>query len=338
MKNQIVSAMLALMLTGPLATSQTGDWQVVENLPQRTLISVEDLHHVIHDNCRFQSVVDGQLFCEYGTHPFGGPSEVVFRQESIRAVRREQNGTLIGLGIGAGAGAAIGAGADSNPAIGRGGSAIVSAGIYGAFGALIGSAHGHFSHGKIVYQNPSDQTKTSESAPIEREPVSDRITAEGMSADQISPDPIAAARSPYLQPEDVAADTKARVTLAQFPGRRPGPPFSRGRGYPGPAYPQMWSGRPSGRHALVGAIIGGLLGAAVGFKGNASAGSAVACTALGAGLGAAIGLSVPSFPGPQMYRRGWRGDHEEASRSNSSFRPDMSVAEPQSTGTPNEVQ
>jgi hypothetical protein len=154
-------------------------------------------------------------------------------------------------------------------------------------------------------------------------------------------DRIAAARGPYTRPEDVLPSINARVTLAQFPGRRPGPPFSRSRGYPSPAYPQMWSGRPSGRHALVGAIIGGLLGAAVGAKGNASAGSAVAWTALGAGLGAAIGLSVPSFPsfpGPQMYRRGWRDDREQASRPNSAFRPEVSITEAQSTGTPTEVQ
>jgi hypothetical protein len=320
--------LMKLLISSP-ALAQTGDWQVVENLPRRSLISVEDLHHVIHNTCRFQSVVDGQLFCEYGPHLFG-PSEIAFRQESIRAVRREHNSTLIGLAVGAGAGAVFGAARDPDPGIGRGGSALVGAGVYGAFGAMIGSAHGHFSHGRIIYQNPSNKTPTSES-PTDREPTNELSTSDRM----------AAARSSYMQSEELSPDASAHLTLAQFPGRRSGPPFSRGRGYPGQAYPQMWSGRPSGRHALIGAIIGGALGAAIGAKGNAGGRATFAFGAVGAGLGAAIGLSVPSypsFPGPQMYRRGWRDDREEASRSNADFRPDVSVAEAAAPGGPATVQ
>jgi hypothetical protein len=318
---RIAPPLLTLLLLGSPVLAQTGDWQAVENLPQRSLISLEDLHHVIHDTCRFHGVVDGQLFCEYGPH-LVGPSEIAFRQESIRAVRQEQNSTLISLAIGAGAGAVFGAARDPDPGIGRGGSALLGAGVFGFFGAMIGSARSHFSHGKIIYQNPSDQTRSSES-PTNRKPTNDLSTA----------DRIAAARSPYTQhtqPEDVSADANAHVILAQFPGRRPGPPFSRGAGYPRSAYPAMWSGRPSGRHALIGALIGGLLGAAAGAKGNGR--RTLAFGAVGAGLGAAIGLSVPSYPGAEMYRRGWRDDREEASRSSAGFRPDVSVAEAQSIG------
>jgi hypothetical protein len=318
--------LMNLLIQSP-ALAQTGDWQVVENLPRRSLISVEDLHHVIHDTCRFQSAVDGQLFCEYGAG-FSGPSEIAFRRESVRAVRQEHNSTLIGFAVGAGAGAVLGAARDAYPGLGRGGSALVGAGLLGGIGALVGSAHGHFSHGKIIYRNPSGQTPTSQS-PTDREPTNDLLTS----------DRIAAARSPYMQSEEVSADASVHVTLAQFPGRRPGPPFWRGRGYPGPAYPQMWGARPSGRHALVGAIIGGLLGAAVSAKGNAGVRASFAISAVGAGIGAGIGLSVPAYPGPQMYRRGWRDDHydrEEASRSNSAFPPE--VAEAQPTGNPTQVQ
>lgn len=324
----LMTCLLMKLLIPSPALAQTGDWQVVENLPERTLISVEDMHHVIHNSCRFQSVVDDQLFCEYGAHLFG-PSEIAFRQESIRAVRREHNSTLIGLGIGAGAGAVFGAAANSSPGGGRGGSAIIDAGILGAFGAILGSANGHFSHGKIIYQNPS-KAPTSPS-PTDREPTNHLSTD----------DRIAAARSPYTQPEDISADTSAHVTLAQFPGRRSGPPFSRGARYARPAYPAMWSGRPSGRHALIGAIIGGALGAAVGAKGNAGGRATFAIGAVGAGIGAAFGLSIPSYPsypGPQMHRRGWRDDREEASRSNADFRPDMSLAEAESPRGPATVQ
>ncbi|HWY04317.1 MAG TPA: hypothetical protein VNX60_11650 [Candidatus Acidoferrum sp.] len=319
---RIAPPLLTLLLVGSPVLAQTGDWQAVENLPQRSLISVEDLHQVIHDTCRFHGVVDGQLFCEYGPH-LVGQSEIAFRQKSTRAVRQEQNSTLIGLAIGASAGAVFGAARDPDPGVGRDGSALVGAGVFGFFGAMIGSARGHFWHGKIIYQNPSDQTRSSES-PTDRKPTNDLATA----------DRIAAARSPYTQPEDVSADANAHVILAQFPGRRPGPPFSRGAGYPRSAYPAMWSGRPSGRHALIGAVIGGLLGAAAGAKGNAGGRRRLAFGAVGAGLGAAIGLSVPSYPGAEMYRRGWRDDREEASRSSAGFRPDVSVAEAQSFGKP----
>ncbi len=117
MRNLSIAPLLVLLLISSLAAAQTEDWQVVENLKPRTLISVEDKHHVIHDSCRFRGVVDSQLFCEYGSHPFG-PSEIVFRQESIRAVRREHNSALIGLTSGAGAGAIIGASREASAELG----------------------------------------------------------------------------------------------------------------------------------------------------------------------------------------------------------------------------
>jgi hypothetical protein len=320
MMNHIASAVLALMLTGPLAAAQTGDWQVVENLPQRSLISVEDMHHVIHDTCRFQSVSDGQLFCEYGSG-FSGPSEIAFRRESVRAVRQEHNSTLIGLAIGAGAGAVFGAARDTTPGIGRGGSALVGAGVYGGVGALVGSAHGHFSHGKVIYQNPNDQPRNDQ-ARTDGPSQTDDAESQGLEPgnDIAAADRIAAARRPYTPPEDVSAGTNARVTLAQLPRRRPGPPFSPGLGYPPPTYPRMWMGEHSGRHAAIGALIGLGIGVAVCVKGNAGVRASLAIGAVGAGIGAAIGSSIPSFPSRNMYRRGWPDDDEEALRS----KPDLS--------------
>jgi hypothetical protein len=328
MKNHIASAVLALMLTGPLAAAQTGDWQVVEKLPQRTLISVEDMHHVIHETCRFQSAVDGQLFCEYGSG-FSGPSEIAFHRESVRAVRQEPNSTLIGLAVGAGAGAVIGAARDPYSGIGRGGSALVGSGIYGGIGALVGSAHGHFSHGKVIYQNPNDQPRNA--GPSQTDDAESQDLEPG--DDIAAADRIAAARSPYTRPEDVSVGTNARVTLAQFPRRRPGPPFSRGLGYPPPTYPGMWMGEHSGRHALIGAIIGGGLGVAVAAKGNAGVRASLAIGTLGAGLGAAMGLSIPSFPSRNMYRRGWPDDDEDAFRA----KPDFSKPDPKKSASTKKV-
>jgi hypothetical protein len=325
MKNNIASAVLALMLTGPLAAAQTGDWQVVENLPQRSLISVEDMHHVIHDTCRFQSVVDGQLFCEYGSG-FSGPSEIAFRRESVRAVRQEHNSTLIGLAVGAGAGAVFGAARDTTPGIGRGGSALLGAGVYGGIGALVGSSHGHFSHGKVIYQNPNENEQPRNASPSQTYAFESQDLAPG---DNIAAaDRIAAARSPYMPPADGSTGKNAPVTVAQFPRRRPGPPFSPGPGYPRPSYPGMWMGEHSGRHALIGAIIGGGLGVAVAAKGNAGVRASLAIGTLGAGIGAAMGLSIPSFPSRNLYRRGWPGDDEEARRSKSGLsKPDPKKAE-----------
>ena len=288
---------------------------MVENLPQRTLISVEDMHHVIHDTCRFQSVVDGQLFCEYRSG-FSGPSEIAFRRESVRAVRQEHNSTLIGLAVGAGAGAVIGAARDPYPGIGRGGSTLVGAGLLGSIGTLVGSAHGHFSHGKIIYQNPSDKTRTSEWLPTDREPTNDFSTA----------DRVAAARSPYTQPENAASDAP-HITLAQFPGRPPGPPFSRYGGYPRANYPGMWRGSSSPRHAAIGALIGFGIGAALGAKANkdptpgATLKASLLVGSVVGVLGALIGQGAPPYarlqrPRERRTEKGWTEQDEMVSRPN----------------------
>jgi hypothetical protein len=216
---------------------------------------------------------------------------------------------LIGLAVGAGAGAVFGAARDTTSGIGRGGSALVGAGVYGGLGALVGSAHGHFSHGKVIYENPSDQPRNA--GPSQTD---DAISQDLEPGDDIAAaNRIAAARSPYTLPEDVSAGTNARVTLAQFPRRRAGPPFAQGRGYPRPTYPGMWMGEHSGRHAVIGALIGLGVGVAVCAKGNADVRATLAISTLGAGIGAAMGFSIPSFPSRNMHRRGWPDDDEEAS-------------------------
>ncbi len=292
-------AFLILLLMRTLAAAQTGDWHVVENLPRRSLISVEDMHRVIHNTCRFQGVVDGQLFCEYGVHLFG-PSEIAFRQASIRAVRREHNSTLIGLTVGAGAGAAIGAASDATPAIGRGGSALLGALLYGGLGALVGSAHGHFCHGKVIYHNPNDPSRTTGSSSGH-----DRGSADGINpADRIT-----AARSQYMQPEDVSPGVND-VTLAQLSGRRRGPIFLPSGGYPRSAYAGMWMPSPSARHAAIGFLIGFGLGAA--HPNDGTVRGHVALGLLVGLVGAGIGAAIPSFHARNPHWRGpWPDEADE---------------------------
>ena len=306
MRNLSIVPLLVLLLISSLAAAQTEDWQVVENLKPRTLISVQDKHHVIHDSCRFRGVVDSQLFCEYGSHPFG-PSEIVFRQESIRAVRREHNSALIGLTAGAGAGAIIGASREPYPGIGRGGSALLGAALLGGVGVIVGSATGHFSHGKVIYRNPHDKPQLN-SAPQ---------TRDGDSDDEITPIvEIASARGPYV--ERPASDENDPLTLAQFSRRRPGRPLPRRGAYPGPSSSGRWTPEGNGHHAAIGALIGFGVGAAAGAKGNTDASNRVTAILLvgsvGALLGAMIGDGIPSFHARHRHAPSWPDEDDVASR------------------------
>jgi hypothetical protein len=169
----------------------------------------------------------------------------------------------------------------------------------------------------LLLSGPLAAAQTGDLQVVENLPQRSLIPDHAPGDDIGAADRIAAARSPYMPPAD-GSTGNAPVTVAQFPRRRPGPPYSRGLGYPRPSYPGMWMGQPSGRHALIGAIIGGGLGVAVAAKGNAGVSASFAIGGLGAALGAAMGLSIPSFPSRNMYRRGWPGD-EEARRSKPDF-------------------
>lgn len=156
------------------------------------------------------------------------------------------------------------------------------------------------------------------------------------------PDGVAVARCAYAQTDEPCASVKAPgqplsargddKTLAQLPGPRQGPPMERA------AYPGPWMSTPSPGHALIGGLIGFGFGAAAGAK-NGGVGGALAVGSLVGLIGAAIGATVPSFPRPNRYRRGWPDYDEDASRSKparsrratagrSPARPDA----PQSTG------
>jgi hypothetical protein len=142
-------------------------------------------------------------------------------------------------------------------------------------------------------------------------------------ADLMTNDRIAAARSPYTQPEDVVRDTTPHITVAQFPGRHPGPPFSQYGGYPGSNYPGMWRGSGSGRHAAIGALIGFGIGAAMGAKANkdptpgATLKASLLVGSVAGLLGALIGQGAPSYARlqrPRERRIEQRDQDEMASR------------------------
>lgn len=151
------------------------------------------------------------------------------------------------------------------------------------------------------------------------------------------PDRVAVARCAYAQTDEGCASGKtpsqtgsARVddnTLAQMPRQMQGPPMGRA------AYPGPWMAPPSPGHALIGALIGFGFGAAAGAK-NGGVGGAFAVGTLVGLIGAAIGATVPSFPRPNRYRRGWPDYDEEASRSKPASSRHASTAHPSARPDP----
>jgi hypothetical protein len=148
------------------------------------------------------------------------------------------------------------------------------------------------------------------------------------------PDPVALARSAYLQPENASSPVNQsaagnpaageNVTLAQFAPPRFGPPYRPMR-RPMGGYPGMWTGPHFEHHAAMGALIGfgvgatagALIGASNNNGANRGADAFVGGLLLG-GLGAAFGAAIASFPGFPSHRyRPWEdeGHDELGSRS-----------------------
>ena len=84
---------------------------------------------------------------------------MVYLRDDIKAVYLTHSGPAIGLGVGAGAGAIIGAAGDPVPGLGRGGTALLDAGLLGGLGAFFGMVLDPFFHGRVVYRSPQDPYK-----------------------------------------------------------------------------------------------------------------------------------------------------------------------------------
>jgi hypothetical protein len=80
----------------------------------------------------------------------------VYPRDNIRAVYLVHNGTAIGLGVGVVTGAAFGAATYSKsntPNLGRAGTPVVDAAIFGTLGMAAGFVLNPFFHGKAVYRS-----------------------------------------------------------------------------------------------------------------------------------------------------------------------------------------
>ena len=149
---KIIPFFLAPLLIASSAMSQTGDWEAVQALRSGTKIKVTLKHGPTFDHCFFDGASDDQLFCISGRWPL--PRRKTYLRDDIKAVYLTHNGPAIGLGVGAGAGAIIGASGDPVPGLGRGGTALLDAGLLGGLGAFFGMVLDPFFHGRVVYRSP----------------------------------------------------------------------------------------------------------------------------------------------------------------------------------------
>ena len=154
---KIISFLLAPFLLASSAMSQTADWEAVQALRSGTKIKVTLKNRPTFGHCFFDGASDDQLFC---TSRGGMLSRrKVYLRDEIKAVYLTHNGPAIGLGVGAGAGAIIGAAGDPVPGLGRGGTALLDAGLLGGLGAFFGMVLDPFFHGRPVYRSPQDPYK-----------------------------------------------------------------------------------------------------------------------------------------------------------------------------------
>lgn len=151
---------LSLLLLPPLFASivlaQTGDWSAVMHLPSGIKIKVTLKNAPTFGHCFLDGVSDHQLVCTTRMGPRS--RRKVYLRDDIKAVYLPHSGPMIGFAAGAGAGAVLGVSRDPVPGLGRGGTALVEAGLLGGLGAFLGMVADPFFHGRAVYlssPNPS---------------------------------------------------------------------------------------------------------------------------------------------------------------------------------------
>jgi hypothetical protein len=175
MKHKPILSPLLVLLMLASAQAQNGDWQVAKNLAPDQLISVQVRHHWIRLKCRFEYATDDQLLCSYGWPlPI---SEVAYPRDKIRTVRVAHSTAAIGLAIGAGAGAVIGASQNPTNGLGRGGNALIDAGLFGLLGAGVGGLLSPLFPGKVIYRaagkKPGENTPKPPASNPEKAPQKD---------------------------------------------------------------------------------------------------------------------------------------------------------------------
>jgi hypothetical protein len=163
---RIIPFLLAPLLLALSAMPQTTDWEAVQALPRGTKIKVTLKNRPTFGHCFLDGASDDQLVCS----PAMGPRfrRRVYLRDDIKAVYRAHSGPAIGFAVGAGAGAVLGVAGNPVPGLGRGGTALVVAGLMGGLGSFFGMAADPFFHGKAVYRSPN-ALKGANRPPTEKE-------------------------------------------------------------------------------------------------------------------------------------------------------------------------
>jgi hypothetical protein len=159
---KIIPFLLAPLLIASSAMSQTADWESVQALRNGTKIKVTLKNRPTFGHCFFDGASDDELFCTSR----GGllSRRKVYLRDDIEAVYLTHNGPTIGLAVGAGAGAVIGAAGNPVPGLGRGGTALLDAGLLGGLGTFFGMVLDPFFHGRVVYRSPDSPNGGSHSS------------------------------------------------------------------------------------------------------------------------------------------------------------------------------
>jgi hypothetical protein len=144
----------ALLLLASSALAQTGDWQTLQALPSGTKVKVTLKNAPTFGHCFLDGVSDNQLVCS--TRMGLRSRRRAYLRDDIKAVYLAHSGPAIGFAVGAGAGAALGATRNPVPGLGRGGTALVDAGLLGGLGAFLGQIADPFFYGRAVYLSPQD--------------------------------------------------------------------------------------------------------------------------------------------------------------------------------------
>src|ERR1700730_54860 len=149
---KFIPLLLAQLLIASTSICQKVGWEAVQALRSGTKIKVTLKNRPTFGHCFMDGASDDRLVCISGRWPLS--RRMVYLRDDIKAVYLTHNGPAIGLGVGAAAGAAIGAAGDPVPGLGRGGTALLDAGLLGALGAFFGMVLDPFFHGREVYRSP----------------------------------------------------------------------------------------------------------------------------------------------------------------------------------------
>jgi len=150
-------------LLASIALSQTGDWLAVKRLPIGSKVKVTLKNAPTFGHCFLDGVLDDQLACS--TRMGLQSRHRVYLRNDIKAVYLAHSGPMIGFAVGAGAGAVLGVSHDPVPGLGRGGTALVDAGLLGGLGAFLGLVADPFFHGRTVYLSSQDVSPPSNGKP-----------------------------------------------------------------------------------------------------------------------------------------------------------------------------